>query len=106
MRSIVALFLLATTPLALETNTGVIFGILSDSVAHLVASAPITAKNTETGRTYTVNSGRTGEFRISGLSPGEYTISVTINSIGALSQPPVKVAGNGPVRFDIILPLP
>jgi Carboxypeptidase regulatory-like domain len=106
MRSIAALFLLATTLAAQETNTGVIFGILSDSVAHLVASAPITAKNAETGRAYTVNSGRTGEFRITGLPAGEYAISVMINSIGTFSQPPVKVTGNGPVRFDIILPLP
>jgi hypothetical protein len=106
LRSIAAFFLLAISVSAQETNIGVIFGILSDSVAHLVASAPITAKNAETGRTYTVASGPTGEFRIIGLPPGEYTISVNINSIGAFPQPPVKVTGNGPVRFDIILPLP
>lgn len=106
MRPIAALLLLVSTLFAQETNAGVIFGILSDSVAHLVASAPITAKNADTGRTYTVNSGRTGEFRITGLPAGEYTISVSINSIGAFSQPPVKVTGQGPVRFDIILPLP
>jgi hypothetical protein len=106
MRSIAALLLLATTLSAQETNTGVIFGILSDSVAHLVAGAPITAKNAETGRTYTVNSGPAGEFRITGLPAGEYTVSVRINSIGTFPQPPMKLTGNGPVRFDIILPLP
>jgi hypothetical protein len=106
MRSSAAFLLLVTTLLAQETNTGVIFGILSDSVAHLVASAPITAKNAETGRTYTVNSGSTGEFRITGLPAGEYTVSVNINSVGNFPQPPIKVTANGPVRFDIILPLP
>ena len=106
MRSIAALFLLSITLSAQQTNTGVIFGILSDSVAHLVASAPITARNADTGRTYTVNSGGTGEFRITGLPAGEYVVSVTINSVGTFSQPPVKVAGNTAVRFDVILPLP
>jgi Carboxypeptidase regulatory-like domain len=101
-----AFFLLATTLCAQSTNTGVIFGVLSDRVAHLVASAPITAKNAESGRIYTVNSGPTGEFRITGLPAGEYTVSVEINLIGTFSQPPTKVAGNDPVRFDIMLPLP
>jgi hypothetical protein len=106
MRSLAAFLLLVTALSAQSTNTGVIFGILSDSVAHLVASAPITAKNAGTGRTYTVNSGPAGEFRITGLPAGEYTVSVMINSIGAFPQPPVKISGNDPVRFDIILPLP
>jgi hypothetical protein len=106
MRSIAAFFLLVTTLPAQETNTGAIFGILSDSVAHLVASAPITAKNAETGRTYTVNSGPAGEFRITALPVGEYTVSVNIGSVGNFPQPPMKVTANRPVRFDIILPLP
>ena len=79
---------------------------LSDSVAHLVASAPITARNLDTGRTYTVNSGATGEYRIAGLPSGNYTVSVRINSVGTFAQQPLTVAGNNTVRFDIILPLP
>lgn len=106
MRSIAAFVLFATALSAQRTDNGVIFGLLSDSVAHLVASAPITARNTETGRVYTVKSGLTGEFRISGLAAGEYVISVNIGIVGDFTQPPVKVTASGPQRFDIILPLP
>lgn len=107
MRSTIAAALLfASTLSAQQANTGVIFGILSDRVAHLVASAPVTAKNNQTGQTYAVTSGDTGEFRIIGLPAGEYTLSVHINTVGDFAQSPMKVAANGSVRLDIILPLP
>ena len=107
MRSTIAAALLfaATLP-AQQTNTGVIFGILSDSVAHLVASAPITARNVETGQTYAFTSGGSGEFRLTGLPAGEYAVSVHINTVGDFPQPPMKVTANASLRLDIILPLP
>jgi hypothetical protein len=88
------------------TSSGSIFGLVSDRLAHLVASAPIEAKNLNTGDKYQVVSGPTGEYRISALPKGDYELTVKINTAGDFVQRHVTVDLAEPVRFDIILPLP
>ena len=106
MRTFLTIATLLAAPAAFSQSNGVIFGLLSDNVAHLVASAPIEAKNVDTGATFKIESGATGEYRITGLPAGDYILTVSINTIGNFAQPKLKVTDAGPVRFDIILPLP
>jgi hypothetical protein len=103
---VISLLLVSHSAFSQETHSGVIFGLLSDSVAHLVASAPIEARNATTGETFTIHSGATGEYRFTGLPAGDYEITVKIDGIGSFSQPRIGVTEARMLRFDIILPLP
>jgi hypothetical protein len=100
------LFLPVTQALSQNEASGVIFGLLSDNVAHLVSNAPIEARNVATGAEYNVTSGPVGQYRITGLPAGDYRVTVHINLIGDFPQSTIKVADAGPTRLDIVLPLP
>jgi outer membrane receptor protein involved in Fe transport len=51
-------------------------GTVTDSTGGLVPDAKITITNTETGRTQEVTSSADGFYRISGLAPGKYVLTV------------------------------
>ena len=105
MRCIAILFL-SLPLLAQVIPSGAIFGLLSDNHAHLVASAPIHARNVSTGAVFDVSSGDAGQYRLIGLPAGEYEVTVSINQIGDFVQKRVVVKEDQATRFDIILPLP
>jgi hypothetical protein len=100
------LFLPVSQALSQNQGSGVIFGLLSDSVAHLVSSAPIEATNVATGVAYKFTTGPVGQYRITGLPAGDYRVTVHINLIGDFPQAPIKVTDAGQTRLDIVLPLP
>ena len=88
MRSVftaVCLFMVSTVAFSQQT-TGGIFGLVSDRVAHLVASAPIEARNVDTGVTFKTDSSETGLYRLNGLPPGTYEISVSVTGAGNFVQ--------------------
>ena len=107
MRSIwiaVCLVLISTVGFSQENKVR-IFGLLSDRAARLVASAPIEATNVDTGAKFETDSGETGLYKLNGLPPGTYVISISVTGVGDFVQQRVNVTGTTPVRFDIILPL-
>lgn len=88
-----------------QDATGSIFGLVSDRVAHLVASAPVEAKNLDTGMVFRTATGEVGLYRFTGLPEGTYEVTVSINRIGDfVQQSKVNLVG-APVRLDVILPL-
>jgi hypothetical protein len=111
MRSIliaICLVLVSTAALPQGTRSdtqGGIFGLVSDQAARLVANAPIEAKNVDTGVEFRTDSGETGLYKLNGLPPGTYELSISVNTAGNFVQPRVQVTGAKPVRLDIILPL-
>jgi hypothetical protein len=111
MRSIliaICLVLVSTAARPQETKVdtkGGIFGLVSDRAARLVASAPIEARNVDTGVKFRTDSGETGLYKLNGLPPGTYELSISVNTAGNFVQPLVQVTEAKPVRFDIILPL-
>jgi hypothetical protein len=107
MRSILITFcliLVSTVALSQQNGSG-IFGLVSDQAARLVANAPIEAKNVETGAKFETDSGETGLYKLNGLPPGTYELSISVTGAGNFVQQRIKVTGTKPVRFDIILPL-
>jgi hypothetical protein len=85
---------------------GSIFGIVSDSVAHLVRSAPIEAKNLDTGMVFRSESGDFGIYRLTALTAGTYEVTVKLTNVGDFVQPRRLSVTDAPVRLDVILPLP
>jgi hypothetical protein len=108
MRSIlivICLVLFSAAAVPQETKGG-IFGLVSDQAARLVASAPIEAKNVDTGAKFEANSGETGLYKLNGLPPGTYELSISVTGVaGSFVQQRIQVTNTKPVRFDIILPL-
>jgi hypothetical protein len=68
-----------TAPIAhAQTNiTGAVVGVISDSTGAFVPSATVTITNQANGATHVVTTSATGEYRVSQLSPGRYSITVT-----------------------------
>jgi hypothetical protein len=61
-----------------QTNTtGDVVGVVSDPSGAIVAGATISAENAATGDKRSTVTSASGEYRISQLSPGKYTLSVT-----------------------------
>ena len=107
MRSIliaVCLLLISTEAFPQDSKSG-IFGLVSDRAARLVANAPIAAKNVDTGAKFETDSGETGLYRLNGLPPGTYELSISITGAGDFVQHRIQVTALKPVRFDIIVPL-
>jgi hypothetical protein len=67
-----------TAPVAqAQTNTtGDIVGIVTDSTGAIVPGAAVSVTSLATGATRSVTSSPNGEYRVSQLDPGRYTISV------------------------------
>ena len=89
-----------------QEATGSIFGLVSDTVAHLVANAPVEAKNLDTGMVFRTQTGPVGLYRFAALPSGPYQVTVSINRIGDFVQQAKPNVIDAPVRLDVILPLP
>ena len=70
------LILLAATATAQAQFKAGIQGTVTDSTGALVPDAKLTLTDTETGKAQSVNSSGEGFYRISGLAPGKYTLTI------------------------------
>ncbi|HWZ44611.1 MAG TPA: TonB-dependent receptor [Candidatus Saccharimonadales bacterium] len=75
----VALFaiLVGALSLAQSTTDGAIGGTVADSNGALVAGATVVVHNNGTNAEQTAAASATGNFRIGGLQPGDYTVTVS-----------------------------
>jgi len=67
---------LAATATAQAQFKAGIQGTVTDSTGALVPDAKLTLTDTETGKAQSVNSSGEGFYRISGLAPGKYTLTI------------------------------
>src|SRR5690349_20350849 len=70
------LFLLSAMITANAQFRAGVQGTISDSNGALVPDAKVTLKDVETGKTQETNSSGEGFYRISGLAPGKYELTV------------------------------
>lgn len=80
--SLVVLFIFGMSTLAFgqSTVTGAVGGVVTNPNKEVVANASVTVRNTETNKEDTATTDDQGRFKVSGLQPGTY--SVTINGSG------------------------
>jgi outer membrane receptor protein involved in Fe transport len=70
----------AVCAMAQSTTTGAINGTVMNPNKEVVVGATVTVKNTGTNKEYTVTSDDNGGFKVGGLEPGTY--AVTVNATG------------------------
>jgi hypothetical protein len=70
----ICLFLLLSAGLHAQTGTAVIVGTVTDGTGASLQDAKITATNMDTGFTASVTTKASGDYRIPGLSPGNYQV--------------------------------
>ena len=74
-------------PVNAQTNTtGAIDGVISDPSGAIIPNATVTITNSATGAAFKVTSGANGEFRVSQLPPGPYSVAVTANGFQTSKQ--------------------
>lgn len=73
-----AIVLLASAAALAQIDTGSIVGSVSDSTGAVIAGASITATNQLTGVEQKVVSNADGQYQISALTPGDYTVQTTV----------------------------
>jgi len=98
-------FLSSTLVLEAQQITGSLRGTVSDPSGAVVASAPVTAKNTETGLTRSTVTDRTGSFVLIELPVGHYQLEVTAQGFQKYVQDGISLnvneTGVVPVRLRV-----
>src|ERR1700732_4347075 len=86
-----------------QSDRGTITGTVSDPAGAVIASAPIQARNVETGALYDVASSTTGNYTLSELPAGVYEISVTVPGFKKSVRQGLTVQVAQTLRIDISL---
>ena len=86
-----------------QTGQGNIVGLVTDPTSAVIAVAKVTAKNPETGFTYTAVTNEEGLYRISYVNPGVYEISYEAHGFKKLVRSGVTVHSTETTRADGIL---
>ena len=96
---------IALLPLHLfgQVESGKVVGTVRDASAAAVAGASVTVINTETNVARKTSSDSTGDYVVSELKPGIYTVSVEQEGFKKAVQAPFKLDVNQVVRVDITL---
>lgn len=76
---------------AQSATTGAISGIVTDSGGALLPATAVTAKSVDTGLARTVKSNASGEYVISELVPGTYTVTFTGDGFESYQENSVTV---------------
>ncbi len=101
--SILALALsLGLTPLAFGQTNGSIGGQIQDSFAAAVVGATVTVVAAD-GKEKTATSNQRGEFAVTGLAPGTYTVKVKGTNFALYENTEVVVAAGE--RSELVVPL-
>ena len=93
---------LGATALA-QVTTGDLLGTVTDSTGALVQNAKITARNTATDVSRTVETGAAGEYSINLLPPGHYSLSVTAVGFKSYTIADVSLSAGDRARMDMQL---
>lgn len=77
----------SVAPIALaQADLGAISGTVTDASGAVIANASITITNKATGAQRVTTSNAKGEYSITQINPGDYTISVTSSGFGTTTQ--------------------
>jgi hypothetical protein len=105
MRSLrpVFFFLLVAARVFAQGDRGTITGTIADPAGAVVATAPIEARNTETGAVYPTQSTATGNYTLSQLPAGTYEITVSVPGFKKYVRTGLRVEVAATMRIDVAL---
>jgi hypothetical protein len=87
------------------TNQGAMVGTVADPSGAVIPAATITATNVDTGVSIDAVSNNVGEYRISFLAPGQYTITAKAKGFRTTQLEGVTLTVGQLLRFDLHLTL-
>ena len=97
--------LLCGLPLLGQQSTARLLGSVTDPSGAAIPSASITATNTATAQRHSGQTNATGEYSISLLPIGEYTILVTATGFPSKSMRGIVLQVGQEARFDVTMTL-
>src|SRR5215510_485691 len=86
-----------------QATEGNILGAITDASGAVVTSAKISVTNVDTGVSRTTTPTQTGEYLVSNLPPGRYSVTVEAPGFRRAVQPPVELTVKARVRVDMSL---
>ena len=95
--------LIVTTAAFAQVESGKVVGTVRDSTGAALSGAKITVTNVNTNLIHTVTANDTGEYAVSELQPGEYTVVGQHEGFKKAAQTPFKLDVNQVVRVDLAL---
>jgi hypothetical protein len=87
-------FLLCCFAAMAQTPAGQITGVVKDAAGAVVAGAEVKATQTATGAVHTATSGTAGEYTLTDLPPGTYTLEVSKEGSGKFAENEIVVRQN------------
>jgi hypothetical protein len=88
-----------------QLTTSTIYGRVTDANGGTIASAQVTATNTDTNISRTAQTSAEGEYRVELLPIGKYRVEIAAPSFKRFVRPGVVLEVNVPVRVDAVLQL-
>lgn len=86
-----------------QATEGTILGSLTDATGAVIAGANVTVTSVETAVVRTTQSDQVGEYLVSNLPLGSYTVSAEARGFKKAVQPPVTITVKARIRVDFQL---
>jgi hypothetical protein len=86
-----------------QVGNGSITGIVTDAAGAVIPGATVQAKNTETGVVFSATTSRAGDYTITDLPVGNYSVSVTVKGFKNYTHTNMALAATQVLREDIPL---
>lgn len=99
----VMVVVLLAVPAYAQAQTGRITGTVRDVHGGGVLAATITVTNQATGESRTVITNNDGNYIVTGLAPGAYTVSASLPGTDPVTRRGIEVRANSTVALDFVL---
>ena len=86
-----------------QTSNGTITGVVSDPAGAVVAGAGIEVRNTDTGFAYPTQSTGTGNYTVTQLPPGPYSVTVKVSGFKTFTRTGLTIAAASTLPVDVRL---
>src|SRR5437867_2119295 len=103
LQSLVCVLLLIAAPLQAQLGTGTLSGTVFDQSGAVLPGARITVTNTGTGFRRETVSSETGDYRLAGLLPGAYELTVEFGGFSRFVRPSLTLQVDQNARIDVHL---
>ncbi len=99
----VAIFLLSASAAFGQTALATVTGTITDPTGAVLANAPVSLKNVETGQVYTGASSDAGNYTVTQLPIGDYNLTVTAPGFKTYEHDKFHLSAGQTLREDVAL---